>query len=92
LKQIKQQVDNDDELKDTDVFKEFKDCIKNLQDRSSDTQHCISKFFNKKSKKRRSHNADSNSDNDDGDVNKSSDQNDKDDDDDDESPRKKAAV
>jgi hypothetical protein len=67
--------------------KDFKDCIKNLQDRSTDTQNCITEFFEKKSKKRKSGNDD--------DDKKSSDQNNNDndeDDDDSKSPRKNAAV
>jgi hypothetical protein len=53
LKHIEKQGDNNDELKDTDVFKDFNDCIKNLQDRSSDTQNFITNFFQKHPKNAR---------------------------------------
>jgi hypothetical protein len=46
LKRIEEQGDNNNKLKDTDVFKDFKeDCVKNLQDRCSDTQKCMTEFL-----------------------------------------------
>jgi hypothetical protein len=45
LKRIEQQGDNYDELINTDVSKDFKDCIENLKVLSSDTQQCITEFF-----------------------------------------------
>jgi hypothetical protein len=52
FKRIEQQGDNYDELINTDDFKDFKDCIENLKVRSSDTQQCITEFFDKNFNKR----------------------------------------